>query len=170
MVLLFLVVEQCSLAMGILQCLMKSPLQLILHQGKPVQLSKPSGAALEESYHWAPESMFTQTNRRDKEEEDKDERRRSRQGGWLWKQMNWEQKRKGGCCLFLGLENMRGGGPHSFLHPLISHIPPWHVQQTLRTAPCAPNTNKGEAAGYWQADILLPPPVCRTETRRGLGI
>lgn len=80
-------------------------------------------------------------------------------------------EKKGGCFLFLGLDNMREKRHHPLsLYPLISHIPPWHVQQTLRTALCASNTNKREAAGYWQADILLPSPVCRTETRQGLGV
>lgn len=49
--------------------------------------------------------------------------------------------------------------------PFFPHISPWHVQQTLRTAPCAPNTNKSGAAGCWHADILLPSPVCRAETK-----
>lgn len=75
----------------------------------------------------------------------------------------------GGVCVYVFW-----GGAHSspppLSIPLISHVPPWHVQQTLRLALCAPNTNKREAAGYWQADILLPSLVGRTETRQGLGI
>lgn len=71
-------------------------------------------------------------------------------------------EKKRGCCLFLGLHNIRTSGTH---YPFISHIPPWHVQQTLGTALCAQNINRREAAGYWQADILLPSPVCRVETR-----
>lgn len=51
----------------------------------------------------------------------------------------------------------------SALHSLISYIPPWHVQQTLRKTLCAQNTNKRETAGCWQADVLLPSPVCSPE-------
>lgn len=77
---------------------------------------------------------------------------------------------KGGCCLFLGPHNMRRGGssppPLSSPHFL---IPPWHVQQTLRTVLCAPNTNKSKAAGYWQADVLLPSSCLRNRDKRATG-
>lgn len=142
-------------------------------------VSKLSGLTLEESYQWAPESMFTYTKQGDEEEEEGEgrgnqrRRNRARESGYGNRDALGIEK-KGGCCLFLGPDNMRERGPHSSIssspHPLISHIPPWHVQQTLRTALCALNTNKREAAGYWQADILLPSPVCRTETRQGLGV
>lgn len=97
-------------------------------------------------------------------------KQREKQGGELC--METEAlgiEKKGGCDLFLGPDNMGGGSllSSSSLHPLISHIPPWHVQQTLGMVQCATNTNKREAAGYWQADILLPSPVCRTEMRQG---
>lgn len=74
-------------------------------------------------------------------------------------------EKKRGCCLFLGLHKTS-----SSLHPLFCYIPPWHVQRTYWKARCALNTNKTETAGYWQANILLPSPVCRTETRQWLCI
>lgn len=77
-------------------------------------------------------------------------------------------EKTGGCYLFLGADKLREMGPHfppSLQKLRISHIPPWHVQHTLRHTLCAQNTNKKEAAGYWQADILLPSLVCRNETR-----
>lgn len=80
---------------------------------------------------------------------------------------------KGGCCLFLGPHNMRGRGHHFSSPPLSIPLFPTFLLGTC-------NRHSGlfwvsripirEAAGYWQADILLPSPVCRTETRQGLGI
>lgn len=70
------------------------------------------------------------------------------------KMMRWKQRRgnseagygnrtalgiekKGGCFLFLDPDSMREKRHHPLsLYPLISHILPRHVQQTLRTALC----------------------------------